>query len=742
MENDGITQRDTSLLGLPTEHDWILYAPYSEKTHIHNPLTYQLMQNMGWYAPRCRYVELFINGSYQGIYVLMEKIKRDKKRVDVSKMLPTSLTGDAVTGGYIVKVDKITGAPAWDWYTPSGGVYMQTEYPKYSDLLPAQLAYIKAYVDSFDNALFGPSFTDPVLGYRRFINVPSFIDEFIIYELSNNIDGYRLSAFFNKDKASKCGKLAYEPSWDFNLAYGNGDYCNGDTYAGWQLFSGCGTDGSGHWVNKMTTDPWFANQLHCRWNDLRAGALSNAKVMGTIDSIYQLLTINNAANRDSAMYNVLGTYVWPNSSYYSVPNDYKEVVDSMKSWLTNRLAWMDANMLGSSVCATSSVQVSISEVCYNHDASINSGDWIELHNYSSSPINVSGWSLYDPFNAHNICIIKAPAIPAGGYLVVCENLTLFSSIYPLVSNKTGPLCFKLDNDAQTIQLKNTAGQIVRSFKYDDDAPWPVCPDDCGRTLCLTSDAANPALPASWVQGCINGSPGATTPATCVEQVMINEINYNSSPTANSGDWVELYNKTNAAITLSGWKITDGSPTGIFTFASGTTIPALGYLVVYADLGLFNANHPTVSNKVGTMPFNLNNDGGKIKLLNASGKLVQAIKYDDNLPWNTNADGFNYTLHIINSNGAQCEIANWTVGCPEGSPGMMNVTSFNPVISGFSSVCGAQSIVYTTPAIAGSNYFWTVVGGTITSGGGILDNTVTVEWGTAGVGSVSVSQTTP
>lgn len=741
LQNDGITFRDTSLLGLPSEHDFILYSPYSEKTHMHNPLTYQMMRSMGWYAPRCRFVELVINGDYQGIYVMMEKIKRDKNRVDVSKMATTSVSGDLLTGGYIVKVDKITGAPAWDWNTPFGSVYVQTEYPKYGDIQPAQLAYIKAYVDSFDTALFGPSFTDPVSGYRRFVNINSFIDEFIIYELANNIDGYRLSAFFNKDKASKCGKLVYEPSWDFNLAYGNGDYCNGEAYNDWQLFAGCGTDGSGYWINKMTTDPWFVNQLHCRWISLRSGALSNTKVLGAIDSMYTLLTVNGAASRDSAQWNVLGSYVWPNSPYYSVPNDYKEVVDSMKSWISKRLTWMDANMLGSSACAPSTTQVSISEVSYNHDASLNSGDWIELHNYGATAINVSGWSIYDPFNAHNVCVLNAPPIPAGGYLVVCESVSAFASVFPLVTNRTGPLCFKLNNDAQTIQLKNANGKIVRSFAYDDDAPWPVCPDDCGRTLSLINDAANPTLPSSWTQGCIPGSPGSANITTCVESVLINEINYNSSPANDAGDWLELYNKSSSNIVLTGWSVTDGAG-GVFNFPSGTSLPPASYLVVFGNLGLFNSQHPTVANKVGAMPYTLSNSGGKIKLLNASGKLVQAIKYDDNLPWNTNADGNNYTLQTISTAGAQCDIANWTSICPEGSPGMVNVTGFNPTIVGSSIVCNSQTITYNVAATAGSNYIWTVTGGTILSGGGILDATITIQWGGTGAGTVSVIQTTP
>jgi len=76
--SDNVTSADVSLLGLPAENDWVLYAPYTDKTMIRDVLTYTLDAALGHYSPRCRFVELFLNGSYDGVYVLMEKIKRIK----------------------------------------------------------------------------------------------------------------------------------------------------------------------------------------------------------------------------------------------------------------------------------------------------------------------------------------------------------------------------------------------------------------------------------------------------------------------------------------------------------------------------------------------------------------------------------------------------------------------------------------------------------------------------------------
>ena len=100
---------DVSLLGMPEENDWVLYAPYTDKTMIRDVLTYTLDASLGHWSPRCRYVELFLNGNYQGVYVLIEKIKRNKTRVDIAKLTLTDNVGEDLTGGYIVKIDKTTG---------------------------------------------------------------------------------------------------------------------------------------------------------------------------------------------------------------------------------------------------------------------------------------------------------------------------------------------------------------------------------------------------------------------------------------------------------------------------------------------------------------------------------------------------------------------------------------------------------------------------------------------------------
>lgn len=94
---------DVSLLGFPEESDWVLYAPYSDKTLLRNVLAYKFANNLGRYASHTKFCEVFLNGDYIGVYVFMEKIKRDKNRVDIKKLEPEDNSGDALTGGYLLQ---------------------------------------------------------------------------------------------------------------------------------------------------------------------------------------------------------------------------------------------------------------------------------------------------------------------------------------------------------------------------------------------------------------------------------------------------------------------------------------------------------------------------------------------------------------------------------------------------------------------------------------------------------------
>ncbi len=138
--------KSVSLLGMPKESDWTLNASYNDKTLMRDGLAYILAGDIMAYAPRVRYTEVIINDEYQGIYLLVEKIKRDKNRVDIEKLEPTDNDGDALTGGYIIKLDKETGSNSGQgWISPFKpytnawqNTFFQFDYPKASLITQAQ----------------------------------------------------------------------------------------------------------------------------------------------------------------------------------------------------------------------------------------------------------------------------------------------------------------------------------------------------------------------------------------------------------------------------------------------------------------------------------------------------------------------------------------------------------------------------------------------------------------------------
>ncbi len=355
---------DAPILGMPSESDWVLLANYFDKSLMNNTLTYHLARAMGRYAPRTRDVEVVLNGEYIGVYAAAEKIKRGANRVDIAKLQPTEISGDDLTGGYILSVDRYEGSgsgftspfpPAENGNGQS--TFFQYRYPKPDDIAPQQKTYIQAYVDSFETALAGPDFMDPGSGYRTFANDSSFLDLFLINELSRNVDGYRLSSYLYKDKNSNGGKLHAGPAWDYDIAWGNANYCDGSDTAGWafQFGDACPDDGNQvpFWWQRFMEDSNFVNAVRCRWDELRYNVLSPANVAAYADSVAALL--DGAQQRNFYRWPIMGTYVWPNPE--PVPGSYAGEVQELKNFMNARWAWLDANLPG--ICAAAGITESL-----------------------------------------------------------------------------------------------------------------------------------------------------------------------------------------------------------------------------------------------------------------------------------------------------------------------------------------------------------------------------------------------
>lgn len=359
-----------SLLGFPKESDWILYAPYTDKTMLRDVLTFYLASRMGHYASRFRFVELTLNDEYLGVYVLLEKIKRGKSRVNISKMESGDSAPDSLTGGYILKIDKTTGDWSGGWWSPyqtnGKSILYQFEYPKAENITSGQSTYIQNWVTDFEHIMNSESFSDPVSGYPKWIDVNSFVDFVIINELGKNIDGYRLSSFLHKDRDSKGGKLVAGPVWDFNLAFGNADYFEGYRVTGLQYEFNVEWDWyqNPFWWKKLMTDSTFQNLVKTRYSQLRKTILNNDSLSVWIRNYETELT--PAAARNYEKWPILGQYVWPN---YYIGETYHDEINWMVNWIKMRIAWLDVYLPGKVLTGVESEELpdnlSVSEVYPN-----------------------------------------------------------------------------------------------------------------------------------------------------------------------------------------------------------------------------------------------------------------------------------------------------------------------------------------------------------------------------------------
>lgn len=358
-DSSGLEDVKASILGLPAEEDWVLNATYNDKTLIREVLTYDLYRSFSpHYVPRHEFCEVILNDQYEGVYILLEKIKRDKNRVDISKLEPKDSTGNDLTGGYILKIDKTEGNESQQWISPYPSpvsprftIPIQVDYPKLADLTKPQLEYIKKYVTDFEDALKSDNFRDSLQGYAKYIDVNSWVDYLIINEVSHNLDAFRLSTFFYKNKDSKGGKLTMGPIWDYNLTYGNADYCNGESFRGWTFdFNRLCPDDRFQmpfWWNRLLEDDKFANKVRARYRNLRGNQLKTENIYRYIDSTAAVL--QEARVRNFVRWPVIGQKIWPN---FYVEATYEDEVAYLKTYVTRRLEWMDQEVAGLGVPIT------------------------------------------------------------------------------------------------------------------------------------------------------------------------------------------------------------------------------------------------------------------------------------------------------------------------------------------------------------------------------------------------------
>ncbi len=340
------SDHSVSLLGMPAESDWVLLAPLAfDRAFMRNALIYQLSNDIGRYAPRSRFVEVFAvgngsalgEGDYLGVYVLLERVKRADERVDLKTLDPEDIDEPKVTGGYLFKEDRLAdGESGFTAGTADGAFDFEQNFvwvdPKEDDIVWQQDQYLRFFLDDFAAALSADDFTHPEDGthYSEYIDRAAWIDHHILNTFAKNPDAFRLSGYLHKDRE---GPLVAGPLWDFDRTMG----CAED----WRPYDPTWWDPSnltsdttflfdhGFWRG-LFRDPEFQQAYWARWSELLDDELSPERVRARVELMATQL--EEAAERNFAR--------WPD--YPPRGGSYRAEVDLLLEWLEIRNAWISA----------------------------------------------------------------------------------------------------------------------------------------------------------------------------------------------------------------------------------------------------------------------------------------------------------------------------------------------------------------------------------------------------------------
>ena len=485
LQADNITNNNVSILGMPSENDWILNGLAFDQTGMRDFLSYELSERLGQYAPRRVYCEVVINNDYKGLYVFLEKIKVDKERVNIVKMDENSNAWPEVTGGYITKIDRSDGAPA-AWTMPTGtgwNAYAEFihHYPKPEDITPSQNNYIhQVFIDLSDAAHDHDAAIEN--GLPSIIDIPSFVDFMIIGEYSSNVDVYQLSTFFHKDRL---GKLRAGPVWDYNLAYGHDEFGGRSRYDVWQFDNGDNV-GPRFWKNLFETN-LFRCYLAKRWFELtEAGEPLNYDVVcARIDEIDAW--ISEGVGRDNQRWHKM--------------NQHVSEIQSMKTWIQNRINWLNQNIGSYDGCDDVDLPpLVISKIHYHPE------DWwgidgdrlefIEITNNGDEDVDLTG--IYFRELGVTYGFPAGATLAAHEPLLLCSDSLAFFDCYHI--SPFGQFNRNLSNKSENLVLADAWGNVIDEVHYFDSDPWPWMADGEGPFLKLIDLNLDNSLPESWTVG--------------------------------------------------------------------------------------------------------------------------------------------------------------------------------------------------------------------------------------------------
>lgn len=323
------------VMGMDRDSEWVLNGPFLDKTAIRNYLMYNLAGEIMDWAPNLRYCEVILDGKYQGLYIMVESVKVNDDRVDITEVID-----GAVSTGYMVGRERIGDtAYALDnfgTYSKRTGNELGIVYPGTKTRNEVNIELVRQDISKFEKALYSVDYDTPGRGYEEYIDVQSFVDYYLLNEFSLNIDGGNLSTFAHKDVR---GKLTMGPVWDFNNSF--------NCYQYYEIDVGEFYVRDKSWYQMLFQDEDFVEKTISRYNLLRQGLLSDNNLNTIIDETVEFL--GPAIQRNDAIWG----YSYKDDWLYNVdvnnepldynrnPADYDEAVEQLKASIAERGAFMD-----------------------------------------------------------------------------------------------------------------------------------------------------------------------------------------------------------------------------------------------------------------------------------------------------------------------------------------------------------------------------------------------------------------
>jgi hypothetical protein len=485
LMSDNVTERNVSLLGMPADNDWILNGLGYEPSLIRDYLCYNLSRMIGEYASRTAYCEVIINGSYNGLYLLQEKIKQGPERVNIAKMTILDNSYPKVTGGYIIKADKTNADDPVSWtmssYIGTNDVTFINDYPKPGEITDPQKYYIQSEFEKLRGATASGDESIET-GYPSIIDIPSFVDYMLINELGSNVDAYQYSTYFHKDRN---GKLRAGPIWDLNLTFGYDLSIwgfNRSFSTVWQFNNG-DNEGPKFWRD-LFNSPRFRCSLYKRWNQLSQPGqpLNYASIESLIDKT--VAKISEAEVRE-------------NRQWGTIP-DWPSEISKIKNWLQFRIPWMTSQITPIGNCSNELMPpLVITKIMYNPDSTLkfpdsDSQEFIEIRNTGTKTVSLNG----DYFSGTGF-VYQFPQyseILPNSVKILANKPNVFLEKYGFTP--FGQFTRNLSNAGEKLVLSDAYGNVIDSVSYSDHDPWPDA-DGNGYYLELIDPLSDNSVASNW-----------------------------------------------------------------------------------------------------------------------------------------------------------------------------------------------------------------------------------------------------